>query len=691
MRDRLLTRARFQARRLISKRRRFEELLREESQFAAIFESSAIGIVLADAEGRPRECNPAFSRMFGYTEAELRTMRISDFAHPDDAAKTERALKALIEGKLDRFHTEWRCIHKDGSLVWANLIASTILDANGELALTIATIENISDRKSAEADTDVAISARKSAEADTDVAISARESAEADTDEARDYAADLIETAGAMVVGLDLNGDIQIFNKAAEEITGYMREELAGRNWFEVVVPRERYPAVWETFERLLADGLPSRFENPILTKSGEERYIVWRNTEVKEDGLTTGTVSIGIDMTELKQAEEALRRERDLVAKIIETSPIGIVARDRQGEITFANADAERILGLTRNEATGQRYNAPDGRITDYEGRPFPDEELPLQRVMATGRPVYDVCYAIENASGERICLSVNAAPVLDGNGELDGMISSIEDVSERRRAKQTRELLEAELLQSQKLEAVGTLAGGVAHNFNNLLTAITGYSELLLARLPADSDLRPDVEEIRRAGERAAEVASGLLRFSRRGRDKHERLDLNVMIREMETLLRQVIRSNIEIVSVLADGLDLVENNQGVIEQVLVNLIVNASDAMPDGGKLTIETANLHLAEPRLVRDLSLPAGNFVTLTVRDSGTGMDDETQAKLFEPFYTTKGPDRGSGLGLSTVHGIVEDSEGAISVESAPGQGSTITVLLPSIPNQRLSP
>ena len=596
---------------------------------------------------------------------------------PGHAEEIERALQALAEGELEHVHTEKRYIHKDGSLVWVNFIASTVPNPDGELALSIAMIENISDRKSAEADTDAAISARKSAEADTS--------------SARDYIAAVIETAEAMVVGLDLNGSVRFLNKEAEEITGYTRQELAGRNWFEVVVPRERYPAVREEFERLLADGLPRRFENPILTKSGEERYIVWRNTGVTEDGLTTGTVSIGIDMIELKQAEEALRRERDLVAKIIETSPIGIVARDRQGEITFANAVAERVLGLTRNEATGQTYNAPDGRITDYEGRPFPDEQLPLQRVMATGRPVYDVRYAIENASGERICLSVNAAPVLDGNGELDGMISSIEDVSERRRAKETRELLEAELLQSQKLETVGTLAGGVAHNFNNLLTAITGYSELLLARLPADSDLRPDVEEIDRAGKRAAEVASGLLRFSRRGRDKHERLDLNVMIREMETLLRQVIRSNIEIVSVLADGLDLVQNNQGVIEQVVVNLIVNASDAMPDGGKLTIETANLHLAEPCLTRDLSLPAGNFVTLIVRDSGIGMDEETQAKIFEPFYTTKGPDSGTGLGLSIVCGIIEESEGAILVESAPGQGSTFTLFLPSIPDQRSRP
>jgi PAS domain S-box-containing protein len=370
-------------------------------------------------------------------------------------------------------------------------------------------------------------------------------------------------------------------------------------------------------------------------------------------------------------------------VAKIMETSPIGIVALDRQGEITFANAEAEHVLGLTRNGAAGHRYEPPGWPNTDYEGRPFPDEELPFRRVMATGQPLYDIRHTIENASGERIYLSINAAPVLGENGKPDGVIESFEDVSERRRAEEERRLLEAELLQSQKMEAVGRLAGGVAHNFNNLLTAITGYSELLLARLPADSELHPDVSEIRRASERAAEVARQLLLFSRRERGQRERLDLNDAIREMWTLLRQLIRSDIEMATVLADDLDRIESDRSQIEQVLVNLVVNASDAMPDGGKLTIETANLRLAEPRLTCDLSLPAGNFVTLTVRDSGHGMDEETQARIFEPFYTTKGPDRGTGLGLSTVYGIIEENEGHIFVESELDQGSTFTIFLPA--------
>jgi len=509
------------------------------------------------------------------------------------------------------------------------------------------------------------------------------QSAEMELATSREFVVELLGVAGAMIVVLDVKGGIQIFNKAAEEITGYTREELLGRNWFETFVPRERYPVVWDEFERLLAGGQSREFEYPILTKAGEERHLIWRNKLLLESGPVAAAVSVGIDITKLKRTEEALRHERNLVAKIMETSPIGIVAFDREGEITFANTEAERVLGPTRDEA-GHRYDAPDWPASDYEGRPISDEERPYRQVMANGQSSYDAHLAIENADGERVYLSINAAPILTEKGELEGVIESIDDVSERRHGEETRELLEAELLQSQKMEAVGRLSGGVAHNFNNLLTAITGYSELLLTRLPADSDLRPDVEEIRRAGERAAEVARQLLLFSRRGRGQRERLDLNSVIREMETLLRQVIRSNIEITTVLADDLDRVESDRSQVEQVIVNLVVNSSDAMPDGGKMTIETTNLHLAEPRAARDSSLPAGNYVTLIVSDTGIGMDEETRAKVFEPFYTTKGPDRGTGLGLSTVYGVVEAHEGSILVESAPGQGSTFTIYLPAV-------
>jgi len=543
MSDRSSAWTRFQARKPTSRRRRLEELQQAETLFRAIFESAAIGIVLADAEGRPHECNPAFERMFGYTEDELRTMRLSDFMHPDDAEETERALQALIEGKLNRVHTEKRCIRKDGGLVWVHVIASTVVDPNGEPAFTIAMIEDISARKSTEADAELT----------------------------RDYLADL----------------------------------------------------------------------------------------------------------SERRRVEEALAEERHLMNTFLETTS-QVYFKDR----------ASRFTRISKLQASKLGLNSPDEGIgkTDFDffseehaRQAYEDE----QRIIRTGEPLVDIEERETWEDGREDWVSTTKMPLHDESGAIIGTYGISHDITERKRAEEERRLLEAELLQSQKMEAVGRLAGGVAHNFNNLLTAIIGYSELLLAGLPADSELRPDVEEIRRASERAAEVARQLLLFSRRERGQRERLDLNDAIREMWTLLRQLIRSDIEIATVLADDLDRIESDRSQIEQVLVNLVVNASDAMPDGGKLAIETANLHLAEPRFVRDVSLLAGNYVTLTVRDSGHGMDEETRARVFEPFFTTKGPDRGTGLGLSTVYGIVEENEGYIFVESELDQGSTFTIFLPA--------
>ncbi len=662
-------RAVFLARQPLRKRRRLKELQKEEAQFRAIFESAAFGIVLADARGRPQECNPTLERMLGYTADELRTMRVSDFAHPDDAEETERALRALAAGELEHVRTEKRYVRKDGSIVWVNVIASSVLNTDGERGLSIAMIEDIS--------------ARKSAEADREAAISGRESAEADTVVARDYATDLIETAGAMIVGLDLNGGILAFNEAAEEITGYTREEMVGRNWFELVVPRERYPSVWEEFERLRVGGPPKTMESPILTKSGEERYVVWRNTHYRKEGQNAGTVSIGIDVTERRRAEAALSREQGLLDRILETSPIGIVALNRDGEFIFANASAEEALGLGKSAAIGQSHDAPNWPITDYNGEPFPEDDLPFQRVMATGRAVRDIRYAIERPNGQRSLLSVNAAPIFSEDGEIDGVVAAVEDITGLERAEEERERLRSELVQAQKMEVVGRLAGGIAHSFNNLLTAISGYNELLLANLPDGSDLHAYSEEVKRGADRAAEVTRELLQFSRHEPGQRESFDLSRFISEMEPLLRQLIRDDVEIVTELVAKPERIESNRSQLEQAIINLVINACDAMPDGGTLVIKTASVDLTE--LSRDdaTALAPGHYVTLEISDTGTGISEAIRAKIFEPFFTTKGPEQGTGLGLSMVFELVNGSGGQIFVDSRMNEGTTFTIYLPA--------
>jgi signal transduction histidine kinase/CheY-like chemotaxis protein len=254
-----------------------------------------------------------------------------------------------------------------------------------------------------------------------------------------------------------------------------------------------------------------------------------------------------------------------------------------------------------------------------------------------------------------------------------VDGVAVTARDLTERHR-------LEDELRHSQKMEAVGRLAGGIAHDFNNLLTAINGYSDLLLERVSRDDPLRPDLQEIHRAGERAAALTHQLLAFSRRQVLKPERLDLNAVIRDMENMLRRLIGEHIEVRTNLMPSLGCVRADRGQIQQVLMNLVVNARDAMEGGGVLTLETANCGGASERA--EPGAPAGRHVLLTVRDTGCGMDEETLAHIFEPFFTTKPSGKGTGLGLSTVYGIIQQSGGHLSAHSQPGGGSVFRVFLP---------
>jgi signal transduction histidine kinase len=252
-----------------------------------------------------------------------------------------------------------------------------------------------------------------------------------------------------------------------------------------------------------------------------------------------------------------------------------------------------------------------------------------------------------------------------------------------ERARTEEALRASEAQLRQSQKMEAVGRLAGGIAHDFNNLLAIMTGCSEALLRRLGSEDPLRRYPEEIKKAGERAAGLTSQLLAFSRPQVHQARRLDLNEVVANMETLLRRLIGEHIELVTTLGSGLDQVQADPSQLEQVILNLAVNARDAMPQAGRLTIGTANVAVSEtgPHLP---AIPPGRYARLAVSDTGCGMDAETQARIFEPFFTTKPQGKGSGLGLSIIYGIVKQSHGYIFVDSEPGRGSTFTIYLPCV-------
>jgi PAS domain S-box-containing protein len=402
-------------------------------------------------------------------------------------------------------------------------------------------------------------------------------------------------------------------------------------------------------------------------------------DVEVSSDVVTFGArpawlVSVH-DVSQHLRTEVELREARRQMELLLASAGEGIVALDAEGRTTFANPVAARLLGANPDTIIGRDVGALL-QHTRTAGAPYDCDDCPIRRSLVEGtvhRVDTDVFWRPDGTSFpvEYVCTP------LSEEGRIVGVVIAFQDTTQRKQ-------LEQQLLQAQKMEAVGLLAGGLAHDFNNLLTVITSYSQMLLVEKSASRAMREDLNEIGRAADRAATLTRQLLAFSRQQVLDPRVLDVNVVIRDIEKMLRRFIREDVELQTALAETHGQVLADPGQLEQVLVNLVVNARDAMPDGGTLTIETADVTLDAAYAARHVGVPPGNYVMLAVRDSGTGMDAATQARIFEPFYTTKAPGHGTGLGLSTVHGIVQQSGGHITVESVPGRGCTFRVYLPRV-------
>ena len=363
------------------------------------------------------------------------------------------------------------------------------------------------------------------------------------------------------------------------------------------------------------------------------------------------------------KRSEQALRASEERFRAMSEASPLGIFLTTGEGECIYANPALQSISGTRASELMGrgwaQAIHAEDRESVMRGWFNF------VKRDAKGGRT-----FRVQRPDGSVLWVAVAVVPMQPAEGSR-GFLGAIEDVTARRR-------LEEQLAQAQKLEAVGRLAGGVAHDFNNLLTAILGYASLVLRKLPADDQNRRNLEEIQKAGERAATLTRQLLTFSRRQVHVPEILDLNGLLTGLGDMLRHLLGEDIELVSVFRSGSAWIKADRGQIEQVIVNLAVNARDAMPNGGRLRVEV------ETADVKAAGLPPGPYVVLTVQDTGVGMDAETLQHIFEPFFTTKERGKGTGLGLATVYGIVQQSGGQVAVESGAGQGATFRIYLPRV-------
>ena len=381
--------------------------------------------------------------------------------------------------------------------------------------------------------------------------------------------------------------------------------------------------------------------------------------------------------------SDRHIREQREWLQVTLSSIGDAVIATDLKGQINFMNPAAETLTGWTSSQAANILLSEVLQTVNDTAHRVAENSVVQLADLKTNSLTIATNLILISKDGTEKF-ISYTPSPICNQAGQTTGMVLVLRDMTERKQAEEALRHTEAQLIQAQKMEAVGRLAGGVAHDFNNLLTAIIGYSQLIQAQLEPSSPMRHDIDEICKAGQRAAALTSQLLAFSRKQVLQPKILDLNAIVANTSKMLSRLIGEDIRFRTTLDPGLKQVKADPGQIEQVLMNLVVNARDAMPDGGSLSIETANVYLDEVYAEQHVEVRPGHHVVLVVSDSGCGMDTKTMAKIFEPFFTTKEQGKGTGLGLATVYGIIKQSGGHIWVYSEPDKGTTFKVYFPQI-------
>jgi len=652
----------------ISERKRVEEELKTSgSVLTASLESTADGILIVNLDGRIAQWNRKFAELW----------RIPDeiLAKKDDDTAIDYVLSQLEAP--DQFVSKVRELysHPDQSSF------DVLLFRDGRMFERYSQPQKIGDDVVGRVWSFRDVTERKRAEG------ALRES------EARHRS--IIETTAEWIWEMDLTGTHTFTNPGVTDILGYAPEEVIGQSVLSLMHPEDS-AAVKAALPRLIAEkqgwrGWTLRWRH----KDGSYRYLESNASPLyDETGSPVGYVGADRDITERMQAQAAQAESERMLRSIVDGSPIPAFIIGTDHRVMYWNKALEQVSGIRAEEIIG----------TDRQWKAFYASDRPcLADLLVEGRNEdlatwypgkYKKAELIENAfeatdffpempAGGK-WLRFTAAALRDTQGKVIGAIETLEDITERKRAEAERTRLEAQLRQAQKMEAVGQLAGGIAHDFNNLLQVILGNVDIVREGLGRDTVPGKMLDEVRTAAERAADLTRQLLAFGRRQIIQPTNLDLNELIQSVLNMIRRVIGEHIELSFIPGVRLGTVHADQGQIEQVLMNLCVNARDAMPNGGALTIETENVVVSSEYCREHPWAIEGRYALLSVTDTGHGMDEATRAQIFEPFFTTKKVGHGTGLGLATVYGIVKQHNGLIHVYSEPDKGTTFKVYLPIV-------
>jgi two-component system, cell cycle sensor histidine kinase and response regulator CckA len=621
-------------RREIAQRRQAEVGHRDnEEELYNTFEHAGIGMALVSLEGRWVRVNRALAELLGTSAEELVGFPLEGRSHPDDVAADQEAVRLLLAGETTSYTMEKRFIRSTGEVLWALVNMSLVVGLDGQPSHLIAAIQDISDRKQVEASLGSQVEGYRI----------------------------MLQESGSAVRTWDLTTDRMTWDPDVPPPLDYSRDALEDTPdwWYGRIHPQDRERVV-EGIDLAITSGATAWSEEYRFRKADGSYALVQERASISRSpsGRPERVVAALVDVS---RSAPGARWEEAFNAL-----PQAVWVLDQAGRVVFANPASEQVWGETP-ESLERLDQLHAWWISS--GEPVEPADWGPSRALR-GEGAFDDELLIDTAAGRKT-LRVTAAPMGAPGEEPVGAVILAEDISEKKARETAEQQRQEQLQQGQRLEAVGRLAGGIAHDFNNLLTGILSYSDLILQELRPGDPLREDVEQIRDAGQRAAGLTRQLLAFSRRQLLRPKVVSLNHSVLELEAMLQRLLGAGIGLEAELDPALGNIYVDPAQVEQALINLTLNARDAMPEGGRVRISTTNAELQ-----------GQSYVALTISDSGVGIDPSVQPHIFEPFFTTKQASGGRGLGLATVHGIVEQSGGRIVVDSAPGQGAAFTMYFP---------
>jgi len=618
-----------------------EELVQSEERFRAVFEQAAVGVTLCNSiTGQYIRVNQKYCDIIGYTHQEIDRLSFQEITHPDDLKEDLDNMQRMLDGEIHDFKMDKRYFRKDGSVVWVKITVSPMRKADEKVNSHIAIVEDITERKQIE---------------------------EAVRDSEKKYR-ELADALPQIVFETDAIGNLTYVNKNAFKLFRYTQADFdKGVNALQMIIPEDRDRAL-ENMQKVMSGIVLGGVEYTALRKDGTSFPVIIHSNPIIRQNKPVGLRGLIVDMGERIRMETDLKRR----GMAMDQSTEAILITNAQGNITYVNPAFEKISGYSRNEVLDKN---PSMLQSGQHDEMFYSE---LWQTLSKGG-TWSGRFINKKKDGSSYTEETTISPVFSDRGEIVSYVSVKRDITERLR-------LEARLQQSKKMEAIGLLAGGVAHDLNNVLSGIVSYPDLLLMEVGEDSPLRKPILTIQKSGQKAADIVQDLLTLARRGVTSKEVLNINDIIRdyikspEYEKLI--TYHSGVSVEILLDNNLMNIEGAPVQLKKIVMNLVSNAAEAQPSGGKIQISTRNQYIDRP--VKSFEeIEEGEFAVLEVKDWGFGIAAEDIARIFEPFYTKKAMGRsGTGLGMAVVWGTTHDHSGYIDVETTEGIGTAFSLYFP---------